>query len=57
MRGHGTDMWICAAMIVGALALALFSSSALALAPLIGCVLMMVVMMRLMGGMSGPGDR
>ena len=49
MRGHGTHMWICAAMIVGALALAL--------APLIGCVLMMVVMMRMMGGMSGPGDR
>ena len=50
-------MWICAVMIVGALALALFSSGVLALAPLIGCVLMMVVMMRMMGGMSGPGDR
>ena len=52
MRGHGTHMWMCGAMVVGALLIVLTTGNALAFLPVIGCVLMMVVMMRMMGGMG-----
>jgi len=40
-------------MIVGALMMVLATGSALAFLPVLGCVLMMVVMMQMMGGMGG----
>jgi hypothetical protein len=46
-------MWMCGAIVVGALVLVLFTGNGFALLPLIGCVLMMVVMMRLMAGHGG----
>lgn len=46
-------MWMCGAMVVGALAIVLVTGNALAFLPVIGCVLMMVVMMQMMGGMGG----
>ena len=49
-------MWMCGAMVVGALGVVLFTGNALAFLPVVGCVLMMVVMMRMMGGM-GRHDR
>jgi hypothetical protein len=50
-------MWMCGAMVLGALALVLFTGNVFALLPVIGCVLMMVVMMQMMGGMGGgPGN-
>jgi hypothetical protein len=49
-------MWMCGAMVVGALGVVLFTGNALAFLPVIGCVLMMVVMMQMMGGM-GRHDR
>ena len=53
MRGHGAHMLMCALMIVAALVVGLLTGNALALIPIIGCVLMMVVMMRMMRGMGG----
>jgi hypothetical protein len=48
-------MWMCAAMVLGALLVVVaVTGSGYALLPAVGCVLMMVVMMRMMGGM---GDR
>jgi hypothetical protein len=38
-------MWMCGAMVVGALLIVLFTGNALAFLPVVGCVLMMVVMM------------
>ena len=55
MRGHGMHMWMCGAMVLGAVVVVGLTGSAFALLPAIGCVLMMVVMMRMMGGMGG-GD-
>ena len=52
MRGHGVHMWMCGAMVVGALIIVLATGNALAFLPVIGCVLMMVVMMRMMAGMA-----
>ena len=49
-------MWMCGAMVVVALGVVLFTGNALAFLPVIGCVLMMVVMMRMMAGM-GRHDR
>jgi len=49
-------MWMCGAMVLGALAVVLFTGNALAFLPVVGCVLMMVVMMQMMGGM-GRHDR
>jgi len=46
-------MWMCGAMVAGALAVVLFTGDALAFLPVVGCVLMMVVMMQMMGGMGG----
>jgi len=48
-------MWMCGAMVVGALAIVLVTGNALAFLPVIGCVLMMVLMMQMMGGMGGGG--
>jgi hypothetical protein len=48
-------MWICGAMIVGALVVVLVTGSTAAFLPVIGCVLMMVAMMAMMGGMAGHG--
>ena len=53
MRGQGAHMWMCVAMVVGALAVVLITGNALAFLPIIGCVVMMVVMMQMMGGMGG----
>jgi hypothetical protein len=55
MRGHGAQMWMCGAMAVGALIIVLATGSALAFFPVIGCVLTMVVMMQMMGGMGRHG--
>ena len=55
MRGHGAHMWMCGAMVVGALVIVLATGSAVAFLPVIGCVLMMVVMMLMMGGMGSHG--
>ena len=52
MRGHGMHMWMCGAMILGAVVVVAITGSAVALLPAVGCVLMMVVMMRMMGGMG-----
>ena len=56
MDGHGAHMWMCAAMVLGALAVVLLTGNALAFLPVVGCVLMMVVMMQMMRGMGGRGD-
>ena len=56
MRGHGAHMWMCGAMVVVALGVVVFTGNALAFLPVIACVLMMVVMMRMMVGM-GRHDR
>jgi len=45
-------MWMCGAMVLGALAIVLFTGNAVAFLPVIGCVLMM----QMMGGMGGHGD-
>lgn len=57
MRGHGAHMWMCAGMIVVAAGVVLITGNPLAFIPVVGCVLMMVVMMSMMGGMGGPDDR
>jgi hypothetical protein len=49
-------MWMCGAMVVGALIVVLSTGNAFAFIPVIGCVLMMLVMMQMMGGMGG-GNR
>ncbi|HEX6744554.1 MAG TPA: hypothetical protein VF087_10065 [Solirubrobacteraceae bacterium] len=46
-------MWMCAAMVVVALIVVLATSNPLVFLPVIGCVLMIVVMMQMMGGMGG----
>jgi len=57
MRGHGTHMWLCAAVVAVALVLVLATGSgAWALLPLLGCAVMMGAMMwMMMGGMGGRG--
>lgn len=57
MRGHGAHMWMCAAMVAAAIGIVLVTGNVLALLPIVGCVLMMIVMMSMMGGMGGPDDR
>ena len=52
MRGHGLHLWLCGALVVGALIAALVTGNALAFLPVVGCVLMMGVMMVMMGGMG-----
>jgi len=55
MRGHGTHMWLCAAVVALVLVLAT-GSGAWALLPLLGCAVMMGAMMwMMMGGMGGRG--
>jgi hypothetical protein len=49
-------MWMCGAMIVGALVLVLATGNAFAFLPAVGCVLMMAVMMLMMGNMGGRSD-
>jgi hypothetical protein len=53
MRGHGLHLWLCGALIVGAVIAVLVTSNALAFVPVIACGLMMGVMMLMMGGMGG----
>jgi hypothetical protein len=53
MRGHEAHVWMCGAMVLGALALVLFTGNAFALPPVIGSVLMIVVMTQMLGGMGG----
>jgi hypothetical protein len=53
-------MWMCGAMIVGAVVIVLATGNSLAFLPVVGCILMMVVMMQMMGAMGrhgGPRDR
>ena len=51
MKRHLTHMAMCAPMLVIAIVLIIGGAGALAvLVPVLGCVLMMAVMMRLMGG-------
>ena len=47
-------MWMCAAMVLGALAIVLLTGNALAILPVVGCMLLMV-MMQMMGGMGSRG--
>ena len=47
-------MWLCGALVVGALIAGLVTGNALAFVPVIACVLMMgVMMLMMMGGMGG----
>jgi hypothetical protein len=65
MRGHGTHIWMCAAMVVAALVLVFATGNGTwFLLPALGCALMMVAMVWMMtggiggrGGGSGPSDR
>lgn len=53
MLKPGRHMWICAGMVALAAIVLLVLGSGLALLPLLGCVLMMVVMMQMMRGTGG----
>ncbi len=55
MRGHGTLMSMCGAVVVVALVVVLATRSAFPLLPVVGCVLMMGAMMLMMGGMGRRG--
>jgi crotonobetainyl-CoA:carnitine CoA-transferase CaiB-like acyl-CoA transferase len=62
MRGHGTHIWMCVALVVVALVLvASTGSGTFFVLPLLGCMLMMGAMMWMMmgamGGRGGPSDR
>lgn len=57
MTKHGPHMWICGAMVVLAGVLIATTGNAAALIPALGCVLMMVVMMSMMGGNGRAGDK
>lgn len=54
---RGLHMWICGAMILICVLVIAATGSAAALIPALGCVLMMVVMMSLMGGHGGAGHK
>ena len=58
MFKHASHMWLCGAMIIGAGVLAIVTGTVAVLLPAAGCVLMMLVMMRMMGGHDhgGPHD-
>ena len=49
MRRHGVYMWLCATIVVGAVVLAVITESPLAVLPAIGCVVMIVAMIFMMG--------
>ena len=49
-------MWMCGAMIAGAVVIVAVTGNPAAFLPVVGCVLMMVVMMQMMGGMGGNDD-
>lgn len=53
MRGHASHMWMCGAMIAGALVVVAVTGSTAVLLPAAGCVLMMLVMMQAMGPTGG----
>ena len=55
MCGHGRHVWMCGLMVAGALILLAVSGNPAALAPAVGCVLMMVAMMAVMSGHDGGG--
>jgi hypothetical protein len=55
MRGHGTLMWMCGAVVVVALVVVPATGSAFPFLPVVGCVLMMGAMMLMMGGMGRRG--
>ena len=56
MFKHVAHMWMCGAMVLAALVVVLFTGKAAALLPAIGCMLVMVVMMQMMGGDSDRGS-
>lgn len=53
MRGHAMHIWICVAIITGAAVAVIVTGSPLALIPIVGCVVMLVVMVQIMGGTGG----
>ena len=57
MRGHGLHMWMCAAMVVGALVAVLVTVNGLYILPALGCVLMIGAMLWMMGGMVRHAGR
>ena len=56
MLKHASHMWMCGAMIVAALAIGFATGSPAALLPAVGCVVMMLVMMRMMDGHGRGGN-
>jgi hypothetical protein len=57
MRGHGTHIWMCVALVVVALVLvASTGSGTFFVLPLLGCMLMMGAMMWMMMGGRGAGS-
>ena len=58
MTKHGPHMWICGAMVVLAGVLIATTGNAVALIPVLACVMMMGLMMAMMiGGRGGAGDK
>ena len=57
MLKHGAHMWICGLMVAGALLVLAVSGNPAALLPAVGCVLMMVAMMAMMGGHGGGSGK
>ena len=56
MFKHAAHMWMCGAMVAGALVIVAVTGSAAALLPAAGCVLMMGAMMWMMGGHGSGSD-
>ena len=56
MKSHATHFAICGVVIAIGIVFAATGASALAILPGIGCLLMMVLMMRGMGSMRGKSD-
>lgn len=57
MLKHASHMWMCGAMVAFALIVLAVSGNPAALVPALGCVLMMVAMMAMMGGHGGRSHK
>ena len=57
MLKHGAHMWMCGLMVAGALIMLAVSGNPAALLPALGCVLMMVAMMSMLGGHGGGSGK